>query len=405
MKVLLAEDSLMERRRLSVQLARWGYEVCETEDGQDAWQHFQETHFPLVVTDWIMPEVDGLELIRRIRASADSRYVYIILLTGRSDNENVVEDMVAGAEDFLIKPCHPKELKVRLTAGARIIELEQRLIGQNRQLRETQAALVQSEKLAGVGQLAAGMAHEINNPVAFVSNNIAVLQRDVQQLLKLVDEYHRSVPIAEQHDPELADRIRTLENECDLPWLKDNLPRLFESSSEGLSRVRGIVSNLRDFAHLDEADVDTMDVVAALELTLDVLAADLTAKELVIVRKYAGQPMCHCWPAKIKQVLHGILLNAIQASEHGGTIVVSAQENDNDISVTVSDTGSGMDETTQQRLFEPFYTTHPVGAGQGMGLAVCYGIVQQHGGSIEFESAVGVGTTLTVRLPKSQKAF
>ncbi len=405
MKVLLAEDSLTERRKLSLQLARWDYEVTEAEDGADAWRQFQTTHFPLVVTDWIMPELDGLDLIRNIRGSADSRYVYIILLTGRSEKENLVEGMEAGADDFLIKPCNPKELKVRLSAGARIIKLEQRLIEQNRQLRKTQAALVQSEKLAGVGQLAAGMAHEINNPVAFVSNNIAVLQRDVGQLVELVDKYRDALPIIQQTNRQLADQLVAAEAECDLPWLKENLPRLFESSSEGLTRVRGIVSNLRDFAHLDEADVDTMDVIAALELTLDVLHANLESKQLVIERQYEGRPTCHCWPAKIKQVIHGILLNAIQASDEQSTITVSAKENPKIVSITVADNGCGMDETTQQRMFEPFYTTQPVGAGQGMGLAVCYGIVQQHGGSIEFDSQVGIGTTVTVTLPKSQNVF
>ena len=213
------------------------------------------------------------------------------------------------------------------------------------------------------------------------------------------------MPTTELHDQQLADRIRTLESECDLPWLKENLPRLFESSSEGLARVRGIVSNLSDFAHLDEADVDTMDVGAALELTLDVLAANITVKDLTIERHYEGKPMCHCWPAKIKQVLHGTLLNAIQASEKGGAIRVSTKEDSQSVVVVISDDGCGMNETTQQRMFEPFYTTQPVGGGQGMGLAVCYGIVQQHGGTIEFDSEVGIGTTLTVTLPKFQKAF
>ena len=183
MKVLLEEDGLTMRRLLTAQLQSWNYDVTIAEDGAAAWREFQKCHFPLVLTDWMMPEVDGLELIRRIRASERSEYVYIVLLTARSEREDLVEAMEAGADDFLGKPCNPKELKVRLRAGERIIGLERTLVEQNRRLMEAQAALVQTEKLAGVGQLAAGMAHEINNPVAFVSNNLAVLQRDVQGLV------------------------------------------------------------------------------------------------------------------------------------------------------------------------------------------------------------------------------
>ena len=405
MKVLLAEDSLTMRRLLASQLQRWNYEITEVEDGAQAWEKFQESHFSLILTDWMMPEMDGLELIRRIRESGHAEYVYIVLLTSKSENEDLVEAMDAGADDFLAKPCNPKELRVRLRAGERIIELEHTLIRQNQQLMEAQTALVQSEKLAGVGQLAAGMAHEINNPVAFVSNNLAVLQRDVQALIKLLDQYATCLPVVEREDEQLADRVKSMESKCDLPWIKENLPQLFRSSLDGLTRVREIVGNLRDFAHLDQAASDEMDVVAALESTLEILTPDIEARGLSVRTDFDDKPCIHCRPASLKQVFHAILLNAVQASEPGGALEVAVSRNESSVCVNITDHGCGMDETTQRRLFEPFYTTRPVGSGQGLGLAVSYGVVKQHGGSIEFESTSGKGTTFRVMLPDTQKSF
>ena len=399
MKVLLAEDNPMIRKLLVSQLHGWKYEVTESVNGDQAWDEFQKQHFSLVLTDWMMPEVDGLELIRRIRKSSSAGYVYIVLLTARTENEDLVEAMEAGADDFLGKPCNPKELRVRLRAGERIIELEHTLLDQNRKLMETQAALVQSEKMAGVGQLAAGIAHEINNPVAFVANNIAVLQRDVQSLINLLDVYETSLPLVEGADQQLADRIKATASDCDLPWLKENLPEFFRSSQDGLKRVREIVGNLRAFAHLDEAGVDSMDVASALESTLEVLATDFATKQVTIRRKFDSRPHLHCQPAKIKQVFHAILWNAIQASKPNGVIEIRVSQDKSSVRVTIADDGCGMDETTQRRLFEPFYTTRPIGSGQGLGLAMSYGVVKQHGGSIDFDSIPGKGTTFRVILP------
>ena len=400
MKVLLAEDGLTMRRLLSSQLESWGYEVTIAEDGAAAWKEFEKSHFPLVLTDWVMPEVDGLELIRRIRAREQSEYVYIVLLTARSAREDLVEAMEAGADDFLGKPCNPKELRVRLRAGERIIGLERTLVEKNRQLMEAQAALVQTEKLAGVGQLAAGMAHEINNPIAFVSNNLAVLQRDVHALLELVDLYGESLPTIERADQPLATRLRAAEKDCDSGWLKENLSRLFRSSLEGLARVRAILKNLRDFAHIDEAVVGEMDVVAAVDSVLGILTFDFEAQQLTIQKHFDCEPRIQGQPARINQVLHSILLNAIQASEPHGLIEVSVSEAGSSVCIAVTDHGGGMDETIQRHVFEPFFTTHAVGSGKGLGLAISYGIVQQHGGSIEFESVPGKGTTFRIILPK-----
>lgn len=399
MKVLLAEDSLTMRRLLASQLRGWNYEVTEAADGTEAWEAFESGDFTLVLTDWVMPGMDGVDLIRRIRADDRPEYVYVILLTARSENENLVEAMEAGADDFLGKPCNPKELRVRLLAGERIVNLELELIRQNQKLLDTQAALIQSEKLAGVGQLAAGMAHEINNPIAFVTNNLAVLQRDVQSLLQLTQDFADALPKFQSADLDTAAQLRKQQQQCDLPWLHENLPQLFQSSRDGLFRVREIVNNLRDFAHLDEADSDIMNVANAMRSTLQILAAETSEKQITVDTDIDGDLTIACRPAKLKQVFHSLLLNAIQASEDGQTIRVNARQEDDHAVIRIEDEGCGIDDNTRKHLFEPFYTTRKVGAGHGLGLAVSYGVIRDHGGSIDVETMVGEGTTFTISLP------
>lgn len=402
MKVLLAEDSLTMRRLLASQLDRWNYEVTAVEDGEQAWDEFQRGNYELVLTDWVMPRTDGLELTRRIRNSGRPEYVYIVLLTARSENEDLVEAMEAGADDFLGKPCNPKELRVRLRAGERIIELEHTLLDRNQKLLETQAALIETEKLASVGQLAAGMAHEINNPIAFVTNNLAVLQREIQALLDLTDTYEKLLPTIQSADQEIAVTLRRKAEQCDVPWLHENLPQLFQSSSDGVARVREIVSNLRDFAHLDEAEMDNMNVASALTSTIRVLTPEFESRQLTVSSRYEDDLVIHGQPARIKQAFHSILLNAAQASEPGQEIEVSASQEASSACIRITDHGRGIDDQTRQHLFEPFYTTRDVGAGRGLGLAVSYGVVKQHGGSIEVDSTLGKGTTFRVMLPLSQ---
>ena len=204
MKILVVDDSDVMRKLLEGLLKTWDYEVVPATNGAEAWQLFQQDPVPLVLADWMMPEMSGLELVRRIRKLNLPGYVYIVILTGRNEKEDLVEAMDAGADDFVAKPIHPGELRVRVRHGERIIRLERQLAEQNRQLRDTQAALVQSEKLASLGQLAAGMAHEINNPIAFVANNLAVLKRDVTAAMGVLDTYRGARDELGRADPQCA---------------------------------------------------------------------------------------------------------------------------------------------------------------------------------------------------------
>jgi signal transduction histidine kinase len=340
-----------------------------------------------------MPELDGPGLIRRIRSAQRPGYVYAMLVTAKSEKEDLVEGMEAGADDFLTKPFDRDELRVRLRAGERIIRLEQ-------DVRETRVALIETEKHASLGRLAAGVAHEINNPLAYLVNNLTVLRRDVSDAMRVLDKYREGVDSLARAEPGFAAEAARLEEEIDLPYLRDNLPRLFESSADGLGRVRAIVQNLRDFARLDEAEFKEVDVNAALRSTLEVLGHECFKKAIRLETDFQELPPVTCHAGKINQAFLNILLNAIQASGHEGRIDVRTRpDGEAAVLVEIEDHGCGIRPEDQPHIFEPFFTTKPVGAGTGLGLSVSYGIVQDHGGTIEVESAVGRGSLFRIRLP------
>jgi two-component system NtrC family sensor kinase len=392
MKILIADDDAVSRRLLQSYLQKWGYEVTAAQDGAEAWRLFEAGLFPAVITDWMMPELDGPGLVRRIRSSQRPGYVYAILLTAKSQKEDLVEGMDAGADDFLTKPFDRDELRVRLRAGERIIRLEQNL-------RETRGALIQSEKLAGLGRLAAGVAHEINNPLAFLVNNLAVLRRDVLDSLRVLDTYREGCDILAREAPGIAAAAARQEEEIDLPYLRENLPRVLDSSDAGLRRVRAIVQNLRDFARLDEAELQDVDINAALRSTLGVLGHEIDRKGVRVATGFQDLPPVFCHAGKIDQALLNIVLNAIQASEREGPIEIRTRPDGEAVVVEVEDHGSGIDPDHLTHIFEPFFTTKPVGAGTGLGLSVSYGVVRDQGGTIEVESVVGRGSLFRIRLP------
>jgi two-component system NtrC family sensor kinase len=394
MKILIADDDPVSRRLLQNYLQKWGYEVTTAQDGAEAWRLFEAESFPMVITDWMMPELDGSGLIRRIRGAQRPGYVYAMLLTAKSQKEDLVEGMEAGADDFLTKPFDRDELRVRLRAGERIIRLEHHL-------RETQATLVQNEQLVGLGRLAAGVAHEINNPIAYVINNIAVLRRDLQAVLAVLDKYGQGREALARCEPGLAEELVRLEQESDLGYFRENYDRMFDRSAEGLQRIRAIVQNLRDFARLDEAEYKEVDLNAALRSTLESLGHESNQKAIRVETDLGEISPIACHPAKINQVFYHILLNAIQASEGGGSIELRTRpEAEGGACVEVEDHGGGIAPEHLPHIFEPFFTTKPVGDGTGLGLSVSYGIVRDHGGSLEVESIPGKGSTFRIRLPR-----
>jgi two-component system NtrC family sensor kinase len=393
LNVLIADDDAVSRRLLESQLHKWGYAVTCVPDGLEAWRLFEAGDFRLVLTDWMMPGLDGLELVRRIRAAGRPGYVYVILLTARAQKQDMVEGMEAGADEFLTKPFDRDELHVRLRAGERIVRLEEHLA-------QTRAALAQAETLAGLGRLAAGIAHEINNPVAIVSNNLTVLHRDAEAVLRLLAIYRSGRQALARIEPERAAQAERLEEEIDLAYVEGELGRLIERSLAGLQRIGAIVANLRDFARLDEAEWKSADVNTGLAAAAEVLGHEFERRGVQLRLTPQPLPSIHCQPAKINQALLNVILNAVQACTAGGVVEVQTRPDPpSAVLIEVQDTGAGIKPEHLPRIFEPFFTTRPVGQGAGLGLAVAYGIVRAQGGNITAESEPGRGSLFRIRLP------
>ena len=265
-------------------------------------------------------------------------------------------------------------------------------------LKQAQSALVQTEKLAGLGQMVAGVAHEINNPLAFVSNNVAVLQRDLRAIIEMLKLYAQMDSSPEQA-AQLRQQVKDLADRIDLEYTLSNLDDMLVRSRDGLKRIQQIVKDLRDFARLDAGDLHEVDLNAGIESTINIVRGLARKKQVTLDLDLKPMPQVACYPAKINQVVMNLVTNAIDACGEGGRVTVRSANENGAVRIEVSDTGRGIPPEIRQRIFDPFFTTKPIGKGTGLGLSISYGIVQDHGGTISVESEVGSGTTFVVTLP------
>jgi two-component system, NtrC family, sensor kinase len=266
-----------------------------------------------------------------------------------------------------------------------------------RKLEEAQNQLLQSEKMASIGQLAAGVAHEINNPVGFVSSNLGTLQRYINDMLRLLAAYEEREET--MVDAVLAD-IRRLKKEIDAAYLREDVVVLLSESLDGLQRVKRIVQDLKNFSHVDRSEQEVANLEAGMESTLNVVWNELKYKARV-VKEYGDIPPIECVPSQLNQVFMNLLVNAAHAIEEHGVITIRSGHDDSQVWVEVTDTGKGIAPEHLGRIFEPFFTTKPVGKGTGLGLSLSYSIVNKHGGHIDVHSQVGQGSTFRIVLPRT----
>jgi len=267
-----------------------------------------------------------------------------------------------------------------------------------RKVEDAQQQLLQSEKMAAIGQLAAGVAHEINNPIGFVNSNLGTLKTYIGNLLGVLDAYEK-LPVGGD-----TTALQAARRKADLDFLREDLPSLLSESQDGLDRVTRIVQDLKDFSRVDQAEIQKADLNAAMHSTLNVVRNEIKYKAEVVL-ELGDIPEVDCVPAQINQVFMNLLVNAAQAIEQSGKITVrSARENDH-VWFEIEDTGKGIPEEVQNRIFEPFFTTKPVGKGTGLGLSISYDIiVKKHGGRIDVRSEPGVGTCFRLWLPVNRPA-
>ncbi|MDB5353261.1 MAG: sensor signal transduction histidine kinase [Planctomycetota bacterium] len=266
-------------------------------------------------------------------------------------------------------------------------------------LKQAQSRMVSTAKLAGLGEMVAGVAHEINNPLSFVSNNVCVLQRDLAEVTELIALYRECDPAIEAAQPASLKAIRSLWEHVDLEYTLGNLPGLLNRTRDGLKRIQQIVKDLRVFARLDESDLNEVDLNAGIDSTVNIVLGHAKKKQVKIELDLNPLPAVACFPAKINQVIMNLVSNAIDASHENGVIAIRSSAEASGVRIEVEDYGSGIPPEVRERIFDPFFTTKPVGIGTGLGLSISYGIVQDHGGSIEVESTPCQGTKFTVHLP------
>ena len=272
-------------------------------------------------------------------------------------------------------------------------------------LQNTQSQLLQSEKMASIGQLAAGVAHEINNPVGFVKSNLGTMNEYRKDLMRLVDHY-RTLEATVVKDKDMQgngalqkalENIQKVKEEIDLSFILDDYSNVINESFEGMARVAKIVADLKDFAHVDKAELEHADLNKGIESTLNIVWNELKYKAEVI-KDLGDIPPIECYPQRLNQVFMNILVNAAQSIENKGEIRITTRADNEHVEIRISDTGTGIPPDVLPKIFDPFFTTKDVGKGTGLGLNMAYNIIQKHKGTIDVESEAGKGTTFIIRL-------
>jgi len=273
--------------------------------------------------------------------------------------------------------------------------------------KQIEAQLLQSEKMASIGKLAAGVAHEINNPTGFVSSNLKTLSEYIEDIIGLFKEYRKLISKLKKNSdscgpfPEISEqvnRIVALEKEVDLDFVLKDIFELIDESKEGTERIKKIVQDLKDFAHPGQDKPKFADINLNIDSTVNVVWNELKYKADV-TKDYGDLPQVQCYPQLLNQVFMNLLINAAQSIEKHGEINIKTRADNGYVEIKISDTGSGISKENLYRIFDPFFTTKDVGKGTGLGLNVAYNIIKKHHGEIDVKSAVGKGTTFTIRIP------
>jgi two-component system sensor histidine kinase ChiS len=417
LKILIVDDEPINCQVLVNYLSLYECELAIASNGVQALELLATSFKPdLILLDVMMPRMTGYQVCQQIRERYSLDELPIIMLTAKDRLADVVMGLESGANDYLSKPIAKAELLARIRTQVQLCHLEtlRRLSESEREkaaalerslveLKQTQAKLIQSEKMSSLGQLVAGIAHEINNPVSFIHGNLDHVEDYARELIELVDR--------PREDWE--------EKQEDLDFIREDLPKLLDSMKNGTRRIRQIVSSLRDFSQLDRSEFNQADICEGLDSTLVILQSRLHLGEglpdIQVIKKYDKIPKIECYPSQLNQVFLNILTNAIDAlqekykslknneeaiAEDPKIEITVNQLNHRWIEIAIADNGPGIPEQYLNQLFNPFFTTKPVGKGMGLSLSTCYQIVAEgHGGQLECTSAQPGRTQFTITLP------
>ena len=456
--ILIVDDNPTNLQVLSDALVHEGFKVAVAVDGQSALEQVKYHRPELILLDIMMPGINGFETCKYLKEDSDTKDIPVIFMTALSDSDNKVKGLKLGAVDYITKPFQHEEVLARVNIHMKVQNMNYALQQQNKclkvaiknkdlaeeelrlsnqklenlnrslesqvemrtqelstaldKLKSMQVQLIQKEKMSALGQLIAGIAHEINNPVNFICGNVRYANEYSHLLLNFFNNYKKCHP---QPLPVLQAQI----DEMELDFLAEDLPKLLKSIQAGTDRIRSIVRGLKVFSRLDEAEFKGVNLHDGLDSTLLILNSRLKAQPnrvaINIEKDYHNLPLVNCYSSQMNQVFMNILSNAIDSVEerlmkedclHYEPIILIRTEviGSEQINIQISDNGMGIPKKIQNKIFDPFFTTKPVGKGTGLGMSISHQIVvEKHQGSLVFCSEEGRGTDFTITLPVQKR--
>ena len=426
--ILVVDDTPANLAILSEALNDADFEVAIATDGELAISQAKLSLPSLILLDVMMPGMDGFETCRRLKGSKVTKNIPIIFMTALSDSIDKVKGLSLGAVDYVTKPFQEAELIARVRTQLKLYHLTEHLEHQVaertaeveqalQQLQLSQVQLVQSEKMAALGKLVAGVAHEINNPLNFIHANLNHMEEYTQIFLTFIELYQKNYP-----NP--VDDIQEQAEDVNLSFIRSDVIKILASMKIGTKRIREIVLSLRNFSRIDEAEFKAVDIHEGIESTLIVLQHRFKVQpkgpEIQLIREYDKLPLVECYSGLLNQVFMNILANAIDSLEEANAKLADQQIQDRlnkivirtsvidteSVQIMVVDNGCGIPENIRPYIFDPFFTTKPVGKGTGMGLSISYQIItEKHKGQLKCFSEVGQETKFVIQIPIHQSGL
>jgi len=402
--ILIVDDTPENLRVLSVMLAEQGYNVRKALNGKMALLAAQTLPPDLILLDINMPDMTGYEVCQRLKQEEITGTIPIIFLSALDQLQDKVKALQSGGVDYITKPFQFEEVNARIQTQITLHRLQKKLAARNnelsnalQELRKAQIRLIQQERMAGIGQLVAGLSHEINNPISFIAGNLKPAQEYIKDLLQLIQLYR-------QEYPHPSPAIQAAIAELDVDFLINDLYKLLGSMQTGVDRIHTLMLALRIFARLDESDIKAIDIHESIESTLILLENRLHYGNIQLIKHYGTLPLVTCYASQLNQVILHLLNNAIDACKQAKTEphiwIETTQTTADTIQIRIRDNGPGISEEAKSHLFEPFYTTKPVGQGQGLGLAISHEVVvEKHKGRLWCQSLPETGAEFVIEIP------
>ncbi|KYC44026.1 hybrid sensor histidine kinase/response regulator [Scytonema hofmannii PCC 7110] len=430
--ILVIDDSKANLDYLNITLSDAGYNVLIAMDGTNGIEQAYNEQIDLILLDIIIPKIDGFETCRILKSNSMTKDIPIIFMTALSETGQKVKGLNLGAVDYITKPFQEEEILARIQVHLKLRRLNLELDQQKQQLehrvksrtaelsealeelKKAQLQLVQSEKISSLGQLVAGVAHEVNNPLGFIFSNLHYADQYVDDLVHLIKLYQKQFP---NPGNEIEEEIEAI----DLNHILEDLPKVISSMKLGTDRIQGIMQSLRNFSRADGDQKIAVDIHDGLETTLMILQHRLKARPkrpmIEVIKEYENLPPVKCYSGQLNQVFMNLLTNAIDALEEGmgnGSWGIESTPNshcpkirittelveDTRVLIRISDNGPGMPEPVQNQIFNPFFTTKAEGKGTGLGLSISHQIIaQKHNGMLQCISSFGQGTEFIIEIP------